>query len=120
MLAFGSSRFARVRCKISRLLCPPLLAWHGGKGGYRGVLALSSGKLESLDVTLVALWDSLQAIRDVENTLFLTEAISRYLTCCKGLPHILEQGFLRATSSQPVRVRYRLSWATHGRDGVTK
>jgi len=88
------------------------------QGGYRGVLALSSGKSESLDVTLVALWDSLQAIRDSENNLFLTEAISRYLTCCKGLPHI--KGFLRATSSQPVRVRYSLSWATHRRDGVTK
>jgi hypothetical protein len=62
--------------------------------GYRGVFALSSGKSESPDVTLVALWDSLQAIRASEKNLFLTEAISRYLTCCKGLPHITEQGFL--------------------------
>jgi quinol monooxygenase YgiN len=62
--------------------------------GYRGVLALSSGKSESPDVTLVALWDSLQAIRVSEKTLFLTEAISRYLTCCEGLPHISEQEFL--------------------------
>jgi hypothetical protein len=63
-------------------------------GGYRGVLALSSGKSESPDVTLVALWDSLEAIRTSENNLFLTEAISRYLTCCRGLPHITEQGLL--------------------------
>jgi hypothetical protein len=62
--------------------------------GYRGVLALSSGKSESPDVTLVALWDSLQALRVSENNLFLTEAISRYLTCCKGLPHITEQELL--------------------------
>jgi hypothetical protein len=62
--------------------------------GYRGVFALSSGKSESLDVTLVALWDSLQAIRVSETNLFLTEAISRYLTCCKGLPHITEQELL--------------------------
>jgi quinol monooxygenase YgiN len=64
------------------------------QGGYRGVFALSSGKSESPDVTLVALWDSLQAIRASEKNLFLTEAISRYLTCCKGLPHISEQEFL--------------------------
>lgn len=63
-------------------------------GGYRGVLALSSGKSESPDVTLVALWDSLQAIRASENTLFLTQAISRYLACCDGLPHITEQELL--------------------------
>jgi len=62
--------------------------------GYRGVLALSSGKSESPDVTLVALWDSLEAIRASENNLFLTEAISRYLTCCEGLPRISEQEFL--------------------------
>jgi hypothetical protein len=62
--------------------------------GYRGVLALSSGKSESPDVTLVALWDSLQAIRVSEKNLFLTEAISRYLTCCEGLPRIKEQELL--------------------------
>jgi heme-degrading monooxygenase HmoA len=38
--------------------------------GYRGVLALASGKSESPDVTVVALWDSLQAIRASENNLF--------------------------------------------------
>jgi quinol monooxygenase YgiN len=64
------------------------------QAGFHGVLALSSGKSESPDVTLVAVWDSLQAIRVSEKTLFLTEAISRYLTCCEGLPHISEQEFL--------------------------
>jgi len=64
------------------------------QGGYRGVLALASGKSESPDVTLVALWDSLDAMRASENNLFLTEAISRYLVCCEGLPHIMEQELL--------------------------
>lgn len=63
-------------------------------GGYRGVFAMSDGKSQSPDVTLVALWDSLQAIRASEKNLFLTEAISRYLTCCKGLPRITEQELL--------------------------
>jgi quinol monooxygenase YgiN len=65
-----------------------------GQGGYRGVLALASGKSESPDVTLVALWDSLQAIRASENNLFLTQAISRFLACCEGLPRITEQELL--------------------------
>lgn len=62
--------------------------------GYRGVLALGSGKSESPDVTVVALWDSLEAIRASENNLFLTQAISRFLACCEGLPHIAEQELL--------------------------
>jgi hypothetical protein len=64
------------------------------QGGYRGIVALASGKSESPDVTLVALWDSLEAIRASENNLFLTQAISRFLVCCEGLPHIMEQDLL--------------------------
>jgi heme-degrading monooxygenase HmoA len=44
--------------------------------GYHGVLALAAGKSESPDVTVVALWDSLQAIRASENNLFLTQALA--------------------------------------------
>src|SRR5260370_39182033 len=33
--------------------------------GYRGVLSLASGKSESQDVTVGALWDSLQALRAI-------------------------------------------------------
>ena len=62
--------------------------------GYRGIVALSSGKSESPDVTLITLWDSLEAIRASENSLFLTQAISRFLVCCDGLPHITEQNLL--------------------------
>jgi hypothetical protein len=64
------------------------------QGGYRGVFALASGKSESPEVTLVALWDSFQAIRASENNLFLTQAISRFLACCEGLPHITEEEVL--------------------------
>jgi quinol monooxygenase YgiN len=62
--------------------------------GYRGVLALGSGKSESPDVTLVALWDSLEAMRASEDNLFLTQAIARFLASCDGLPHITEQQLL--------------------------
>jgi hypothetical protein len=64
------------------------------QGRYRGVFAWASGTSESLEVTLVAICDSLEVIRASENNLFLTEAISRYLACCRGLPHISERGFL--------------------------
>jgi len=64
------------------------------QGGYRGVLAFASGKSEAPDVTVVALWDSLQAMRASENNLFLTDTIARYLACCEGLPHITEQEIL--------------------------
>jgi heme-degrading monooxygenase HmoA len=64
------------------------------QSGYLGIVALSSGKSESPDVTLVTLWASLEAIRASENSLFLTQAISRLLVCCEGLPHITEQELL--------------------------
>src|SRR5580700_1457243 len=62
--------------------------------GYRGVLALASGKSQSPDVTLVALWDSLEAIRASEDNLFLAQAIARFLACCDGFPHITQKELL--------------------------
>jgi len=55
---------------------------------------LASGTSESPDVTLVALWDSLEAIRATENNLFLTQAIAGFLVCSEGLPQITEQELL--------------------------
>jgi hypothetical protein len=75
-------------------ILPSVMELARQKAGYRGVFAWASGKLESPEVTLVAIWDSLEAIRASENNLFLTEAISRYLACCEGLPHISEREFL--------------------------
>ena len=64
------------------------------QGGYRGALALASGRSTSPEVSLVALWDSLEAMRASEGNLFLTQAISRFLACSEGLPHITEQEVL--------------------------
>ena len=64
------------------------------QGGYRGVFAWTSGTSESPEVTLVAIWDSLEAIRASENNLFLTEAISSYSACCRNPPRISEREFL--------------------------
>ena len=62
--------------------------------GYRGVLALGTGKQDAPDVTLVAVWDSLEEIRASERNLFLMQAISRYLECCEGMPHHFEEQLL--------------------------
>jgi hypothetical protein len=64
------------------------------QGGYRGALALASRRSPSPEVSVVALWDSLEAMRASENNLFLTQAISRFLACSEGLPHITEQEVL--------------------------
>ena len=46
-------------------------------------------------MTVVALWDSLTGDSGQrQQCLFLTQAISRILACCEGLPHITEQELL--------------------------
>jgi hypothetical protein len=55
---------------------------------------LASGKSASPEVTLVALWDALEAMRASEDNLFVTQAIARFLACCDGFPHITEQELL--------------------------
>jgi heme-degrading monooxygenase HmoA len=64
------------------------------QAGYYGVLALRAGKEDAPDITLVAIWDSLDAIRASEKNLFLMQAISRYVECCEGVPHMTEQEVL--------------------------
>jgi quinol monooxygenase YgiN len=74
--------------------------------GYLGVLALASGKSDSPDITLVAVWNSMETIRASENNLFLTHAIARYQTCCEGFPHITVQELL---ASDFIATTYRTS-----------
>lgn len=62
--------------------------------GYFGVLALRAGRTDAPDVTMVAVWDSLDAIRASEKNLFLMQAISRYVACCEGVPHVTESEVL--------------------------
>jgi heme-degrading monooxygenase HmoA len=62
--------------------------------GFRGSFALVSGKDDPPEVTVVALWDSLDAIRASERNLFVMQAISRVVGCCEGFPQITEQEVL--------------------------
>jgi|HubBroStandDraft_2_1064218.scaffolds.fasta_scaffold04426_5 hypothetical protein len=63
------------------------------QGGYRGTFALASSRPTSPEASLVAFWDSSEAMRASESNLFLTQAISRFLACSKGLPHIMAGSF---------------------------
>jgi antibiotic biosynthesis monooxygenase (ABM) superfamily enzyme len=62
--------------------------------GYRGVLALGSEKEGTWEATVIAFWDSLEAIRESERNLFLMQALARVFSCSDGLPHIVEQPVL--------------------------
>jgi antibiotic biosynthesis monooxygenase (ABM) superfamily enzyme len=62
--------------------------------GYPGVLALGAGKVDSREATVIALWDSLEAIQESERNLFLMQALARVFTCSDGLPQIAEQPVL--------------------------
>jgi len=70
--------------------------------GYRGVLALASGKSESPDVTLVALWDSLETIRGSENNLFSPKQFLAIWCAVKVCRTLRYKSCWRAISSQAV------------------
>jgi hypothetical protein len=69
--------------------------------GYRGVIVLGDGSVDSGAATLIALWESLEAVRDSERNLFLTQAIARLIGCSDGMPHIVEQPVLATDFRAP-------------------
>ncbi|HKO05517.1 MAG TPA: antibiotic biosynthesis monooxygenase [Candidatus Acidoferrales bacterium] len=62
--------------------------------GYRGGVALTSGTANAPEVTIVAIWNSLDEMRASERNMFVTQAISRVLGCCDGFPEITEREVL--------------------------
>jgi len=62
--------------------------------GFRGSVAIGSGKPDAPEVTVVAVWDSLEALRASERNLFLMQAISRVICCSEGFPQITEHEIL--------------------------
>jgi hypothetical protein len=65
-----------------------------GEEGYFGVIALASGNSDAPEVRLVALWDTPEAVHQSEQDLFLMQAMTRFMPCCEGVPHILEKEVL--------------------------
>jgi antibiotic biosynthesis monooxygenase (ABM) superfamily enzyme len=62
--------------------------------GYRGFLLLGPAGDDTPDTTIIAIWDSFDAMRDSERNLFLTQALAHLFQFCDGLPHILERPVL--------------------------
>jgi quinol monooxygenase YgiN len=73
------------------------------QGGFVGALALGSGEKGASEVTLVALWESLDALRASERNMLVTQAISRFVGCCEGFPRIREQEVLASEFPLPSR-----------------
>lgn len=66
------------------------------QGGFLGAIALGACRKGSPEVTLIALWETLDAMRASERNMLVTQSISRFMGCCDGLPHIEETEVLAA------------------------
>jgi len=75
--------------------------------GFLGVLALGSGTTNPQEATLVALWDSLEAMRTSEENLLVMQSISRFTGCREAMPQIQEREVLASEFSSGTR---RAAW----------
>lgn len=73
------------------------------QGGFLGVLALGSDEKEASDISLISLWESLNALRASERNMLVAQAISRFVSCCEGLPQIQEREVLASDFPLPSR-----------------
>jgi heme-degrading monooxygenase HmoA len=64
-----------------------------GQPGYRGLLVLRGGPLDSPDATVVSLWDSLEALRASESDAF-QKAVAGVLARCKPGAMLREEEIL--------------------------
>lgn len=62
--------------------------------GYRGFLLLGPAGEDAPDTTIIALWESFDAMRESERNLFLTQALAHVFRFSDGLPHIIERPVL--------------------------
>ena len=71
------------------------------QSGFLGVLALGSGERGVSDISLIALWESLGALRASEHNMLVAQAISRFVSCCEGFPQIQEREVLASDFPLP-------------------
>ncbi len=62
--------------------------------GYRGFLLLGPAGADAPDTTIIALWESFDAMRESERNLFLTQALAHVFRFSDGLPLIIERPVL--------------------------
>ena len=63
------------------------------QAGFRGVLVLRGGPGEKLEATGVSAWESLEALRNSENSAF-QEAVARMLSYCEHRAFMREEEVL--------------------------
>ncbi len=73
------------------------------QGGFLGALALGSGEKGASDISLIALWESLEALRASERNMLVAQAISRFVSCCDGFPLIQEREVVASEFPLPSR-----------------
>ena len=64
------------------------------QGGFLGALALGCAEKGASEISLIALWESLEALRASERNMLVAQAISRFVGCCEGFPQIQEREVL--------------------------
>ena len=62
--------------------------------GYCGFLLLGPAGDDTPDTTVIALWESFDAMSDSERSLFLTQALAHVYRFSDGMPHIVERPVL--------------------------
>jgi len=62
--------------------------------GYRGFILLGPAGADAPDTTIIALWESLEAMRESERNLWLTQALAHVFKFSDGLPLIIERPVL--------------------------
>ena len=73
------------------------------QGGFVGALALGSGDKGAPHISLIALWESLDALRASERNMLVSQAISRFVSCSEGFPQIQERPVLASEFPLPAR-----------------
>lgn len=68
--------------------------------GYRGVVVLRTKGDSPDQARLIAVWDSLAALKASEKDLFLYKAIARIVGCCQEFPEIGEHEVILCEFSQ--------------------
>jgi heme-degrading monooxygenase HmoA len=64
-----------------------------GQPGFRGCVVTRSGPGEGLEATVVSVWDSIDALRNSENTAFQL-ALANFLSLCERRPIMREEEVL--------------------------
>ena len=62
--------------------------------GYRGFFLLGPAGTDAPDSTIISIWESLDAMRDSERNLWLTQALAHVYQFSDGMPLIIERPVL--------------------------